>query len=416
MLIGTGPVPLRAQTPPAAQTADAQGYNVEQLDALLAPIALYPDPLLTQMLMASTYPLQVVAAERWVEDPANKALTGDALAAALEQQAWDPSVKSLVPFPQVLAMMNSKLDWMQDLGYAMSVQQSAVMDSIQRLRRQAQAAGELKTTPQQVVTTQDQDNVIVIAPAQPDVVYVPTYNPTVVYGAWPYPSYPPVYLPPPPAYYPGGALMAGLAFGVGVGIVGGLWGWATPNWGGGSVNVNVNRYNNINVSRPPINNSGWRPPPGQPGRPGGGYRPPAGGPVGPPARPGGLPPNAVGRPSVSAPGNVVRPPSDMGPGNNRPPIRQGGANGPAARPSAPGQGSRPGTGAGAGQGNQPGRAPAARPNTTPRPADRGPAAFGGMSDGRNAAQFGNRGAQSRQQINRPSGGGGGSRGGGGGRR
>jgi hypothetical protein len=403
VLIGTSPARLEAQTAPAPQPAAAEGYNVEQLDALLAPIALYPDQLLTQILMACTYPLQVVEAARWVEDPANKTLTGDALTAALVQQPWDPSVKSLVPFPQVLLMMNSKLDWMQQVGYAMSVQQSAVMDSVQRLRRQAQAAGQLQTTPQQVVTTQDQ--VIVIAPAQPNVVYVPTYNPTVVYGAWPYPSYPPVYLPPPPGYYVGSAIMAGLVFGASVAVVGGLWGWATPNWRYGNVNVNVNRYNNINVNRPPINNPGWRPPPGQPGRPGGGYRPPATGPVGRPERPVGLPANGIGRPNVSVPGGVVRPPSGMGPGN-RPPIGQGGTARPGGAPSAPGQGTRPGVGQGnPGQGNRPGGGAAARPVPGTRPGGGGPSALGGMNDGRNAAQFQNRGAQSREQAARPSGGG-----------
>ncbi len=464
LLIGTAPEPLQAQAPPpppatpaiqpygapqatqppaATQQADAQGYSVEQLDALLAPIALYPDQLLVQILMASTYPLQVVEAARWVDDPANKSLTGDALAAALAPLNWDPSVKSLVPFPQVLEMMNSQLDWLQQLGYAVSVQQSAVMDSVQRLRRQAQAAGQLQSTPQQVVTTQDE--AVVIAPAQPNVVYVPTYNPTIVYGAWPYPAYPPIYLPPPPAYYVGTALAAGIAFGVGVGIVGGLWGWATPRWGYGggygSVNVNVNRYNNINVNRPPINNSNWRPPASNRPGGGGGYRPPAGGPVGRPGGATGLPANGIGRPNVSAPGNVVRPPAGMGPGNNRPPIGQGGANRPvgapsapgqgnrpgagqgvgqgnrpAGPPSAPGQGNRPGAGQGASQGNRPGGSPAARPAPSTRPAGGGPSALGGMNDGRNASQYQNRGAQSRQQVSRPSGGGGGSRpqGGGGG--
>ncbi len=427
LLIGTAPAPLQAQAPPATQQAGAQGYNVEQLDALLAPIALYPDQLLTQILMAATFPLQVVEAARWIEDPANKALTGDALTAALAPQPWDPSVKSLVPFPQVLAMMNSQLDWLQQLGFAVSVQQSAVMESVQRLRRQAQAAGQLQTTAQQVVTTQDQ--VIVIAPAQPTVVYVPTYNPTVVYGAWPYPLYPPIYLPPPPGYYVGSALMAGLAFGAGVAIVGGLWGWATPNWRYGNVNVNVNRYNNINVNRPPINNPGWRPPPGQPGRPGGGYRPPATGPVGQPGRPTGLPANGVGRGNVSVPGGVVQPPSGMGLGN-RPPTGQGGTGRPSGATTAPGQGTRPGGGQGGGQGNRQGGGQGTRPGggATPpspstRPAGGGPAAFGGMNEGRNATQYQNRGAQSRQQVSQPSaggaraqGGGGRPQGGGGGRR
>jgi hypothetical protein len=393
LLIGTAPAPLQAQAPlpppvvappatqpygaspaapppAAAQPTDAQGYNTEQLDALLAPIALYPDQLLTQILMASTYPLQVVEAARWVTDPANKALTGDALAAALAQQTWDPSVKSLVPFPQVLAMMNSKLDWLQQLGYAVSVQQSAVMDSVQRLRHQAQAAGQCQTTAQQVVTTQDQ--AIVIAPAQPDVVYVPVYDPTVVYGGWPYPLYPPVYLVPPPWYYGGPVLGIGLVFGLGVPIYGGFWGWARPNWRGGGFYVNVNSYNRINVNRPPIRNSAWRAP-GPPGRPGGGFHPPETGPVGRPARSGGLPAHAIGRPSVSVPGGIVRPPAGMGPAN---------------RPSI-------------GPGNRPGEGAAARPAPSARPAAGRAPEVGRVSEGRAATQFQNRGAQSRQPVSRP---------------
>ena len=410
LLIGTAPAPLQAQVapanqpysppppPPAAQPAPApqqdqsQGYSAEQLDALLAPIALYPDQLLTQILMASTYSLQVVEAARWVADPANKALTGDALAAALAQQPWDPSVKSLVPFPQVLAMMNSKLDWLQQLGYAVTVQQAAVMDFVQRLRRQAQAAGQLATTAQQVVTTQGPD--IVIAPAQPDVVYVPLYDPTVVYGGWPYPLYPPVYLVPPPWYYGGPVLGIGLVFGVGIPIFGGLWGWARPNWRGRSVFVDVNRYNRINVNRSPIRDPGWRAP-GPAGRPGGGFRPPATGPVGRPVRPAGLPANAIGRPYVSVPGGIVRPPAGIGPAN-RPPIGQGGNFRPGGTQFAPSPANRPGGGA------------AFRPS--PRPAGGGSPAFGGISEGRAAAQFQSRGAQSRQEVSRPSGGGGRSQG------
>jgi hypothetical protein len=322
LLIGTAPAPLQAQAPAAtqpysvaqpapaaqpsatAQPADAQGYSVEQLDALLAPIALYPDQLLTQILMAATFPLQVVEAARWVADPANKALTGDALAAALAQQTWDPSVKSLVPFPQVLAMMNSKLDWLQQLGYAVSVQQSAVMDSVQRLRHQAQAAGQCQTTAQQVVSSVAPD--IVITPAQPDVVYVPVYDPSVVYGGWPYPLYPPVYLEPPPWYYGGPVLGIGLVFGVGIPVFGGLWGWARPNWRGRGFYLDVNRYNRINVNRPPIRDPGWR----SPGRPGGGFRPPETGPVGRPARSGGCRRmGSAGRTSRCPAGPSARPPA-----------------------------------------------------------------------------------------------------------
>jgi Protein of unknown function (DUF3300) len=256
-------------TPPPMNTGqNAPVFNTEELDQILAPIALYPDQLLAQVLMASTYPLEIVQAERWAKDPNNAKLTGDPLAAAIEQQSWDPSVKSLVPFPQVLQMMNEKLDWTQKLGDAFLAHQQDVMNSVQRLRKQAQAAGMLNTTEQQVVKTDAQT--IVIQPANPQIVYVPTYNPTVVYGTWPYPAYPPYYYPPPPAYYPGSAFLSGMAFAAGVAVVGNLWGWGNCNWGYGnvnsSVNVNVNRYNQININNInagrattlPANSNGWR--------------------------------------------------------------------------------------------------------------------------------------------------------------
>ena len=161
-------------SPAPAPAEAAQSFNAEQIDALVAPIALYPDPLLTQILMASTFPLQVVAAARWVDEPAHKGLSEDALTKALEPENWDPSVKSLVPFSEVLAKMNANLDWMQQLGYAFAEQQADVLDSVQRLRRQAQSNGSLQSTPQQVVRTEQQE--IIIEPAQPNVIYVPSYN------------------------------------------------------------------------------------------------------------------------------------------------------------------------------------------------------------------------------------------------
>ncbi len=178
------PAGLSAQSKPV--------YKQEELNQILAPIALYPDDLIAQILMASTYPLEVVEAARWVK--ANPNLKGSQLTAALEKQNWDPSVKSLVNFPQVLTMMNDKLDWTQKMGDAFLAQQKDVMNTIQSLRAKAQAQGNLKTTKEQKVVVQDQ--VIVIQPADPQVVYVPTYNPTVVYGAWPYPAYPPYFLLP----------------------------------------------------------------------------------------------------------------------------------------------------------------------------------------------------------------------------
>ena len=239
---GSGFGQTTATPPPAAQAAPV--LKNEEIDQIVAPIALYPDDLLAQVLMASTYPLDIVQADRWVKEPANANLKGEQIATALQDQPWDPSVKSLVPFPQVLDMMSKQLDWTQKLGNAVLSQQKDVMDSIQRLRQKAQAADTLKTNEQQVVTTEPSTQTIIIQPTNPEVVYVPSYNPTVVYGGWPYPSYPPYYYPSP--YYPGQALLTGMAFATGAAIVGSLWGWGDCNWGGGNVNVNVNHYNNIN--------------------------------------------------------------------------------------------------------------------------------------------------------------------------
>lgn len=214
-------------------------FKQEELDQMLAPIALYPDSLLTQILMASTYPLEVVEADRWAKK--NKDVKGDALTKALEAQPWDPSVKSMVNFPQVLAMMSEKLDWTQKLGDAFLAQQKDVMDTTQKLRKKAHAEGNLKTTKEQVVKVEKE--VIIIEPANPQVVYVPTYTTTVVYGTWPYPAYPP-YPYYPPGYAPGVGL-----FGFGAGVaVGAAWGyaWGNANWGGGDVDIDVNQNTNIN--------------------------------------------------------------------------------------------------------------------------------------------------------------------------
>ncbi len=226
----------------AQQDNNAPIYSPPQLDQLLAPIALYPDSLLAQILMASTYPLEVVEAARWVQDRNNARLRGDQLDAALQPQNWDPSVKSLVPFPQVLAMMDGKLDWTQALGNAFLAQQADVMSSVQRLRAEAQAAGTLQSTPQDTVSTQDQ--AIVIEPANPRLVYVPYYDPTMVYGSWAYPDYPPIYFPPPPnyGYVPG----PGIYFGLGFGIVGALWGWDSWDWRHHDIYIDPDRFNRIN--------------------------------------------------------------------------------------------------------------------------------------------------------------------------
>ena len=222
----------------AQQQTDAV-FRQEELEQILAPIALHPDPLVPQILMASTYPLEVVLADRWTKQ--NGSLKGDALTKALEAQDWDPSVKSLVNFPQVLAMMSEQLDWTQKVGDAFLQDQKRVLDTIQSLRAKAQASGNLQTTKEQIVIVEEK--IIKIEPASPQVVYVPTYNPTVVYGAWPYPAYPPYY------YYPPGYVATTAAFSFAAGAaMGAAWGyaWGGANWNGGEVDVDVDRNTTIN--------------------------------------------------------------------------------------------------------------------------------------------------------------------------
>jgi hypothetical protein len=243
-----------------AQTADNNNFTREQLEQLVAPIALHPDPLLAQVLMASSYPLEIVQAARWAS--ANSKLKGKALEDALQTQPWDPSVKSIVAVPQVLQMMNDKLDWTELLGNAFLAQQEDLLNAVQDLRARADTNGALKTTSQQKVSKQTVSavpaagapaagapTVIVIEPADPQVVYVPTYNPAIVYGAWPYPSYPPYYWYPPG--YAAGNL---ISFGVGVAVGAAIWG--NCNWGRNQVNINVNNFNSFN--RTNITNTNWQ--------------------------------------------------------------------------------------------------------------------------------------------------------------
>jgi hypothetical protein len=219
------------------------------LDQLLAPIALYPDSLLSQMFMASTYPLEIVQADRWVK--AKKDLKGDALAAELERQTWDPSVKSMVNFPSVLSTMSESLDVTVKLGDAFIGQQEDVLRTVQTLRAKAKAQGNLKSTDEQKVSVEPAPTgaspaeVITIEPVKMEVIYVPVYSPTVVYGVWPYPTYPPYpYYPPyPPGY------VASPVIGFGVGLVCGVaWGyaWGNCNWGHGHIDIDINRNVNFN--------------------------------------------------------------------------------------------------------------------------------------------------------------------------
>ena len=259
-LIGLQTNIIHAQTPAASAPDQSQQlFKPEELDQLLAPIALYPDTLLAEILMASTYPLEVVQADRWTTE--NKNLKGDQLKAAVDKQSWDDSVKALVATPSVLSMMSTKLDWTQKLGDAVLAQQPDVMDAVQRLRAKAQANNKLTSTKEQKVTTTTQQgrDVIVIEPAVPDTVFVPYYDPAVVYGTWPYASYPPYYFPPPYGYVSGALLATGLAFGAGYAL--GRWTSGGNYWGGGlnwgNRNINVNRPVNINTGNINVGNN-WQ--------------------------------------------------------------------------------------------------------------------------------------------------------------
>ena len=257
-LLMTIPVAVSAQTadnPPApsspAQPASQPPPTVEllkpeQLEALVAPIALYPDELLANVLAASTYPLEVVQADRWLK--ARKTLKGDALKKEVEKQPWDDSVKALASTADVISMMSDKIDWTKNLGDAVLAQQPDVMDAIQRLRSKAYDNKKLVTTKQQkvIVQTQESKQAIVIESADPNTMYVPYYDPAAVYGTWPYADYQPYYFGYPP-YIGAGVIAAGLAFGAGwaIGRWGNYWGGGC-NWGNRNLYVNhYNRTNNI---------------------------------------------------------------------------------------------------------------------------------------------------------------------------
>lgn len=211
--------------PPDQGAPQGQPLSPDELGQLVAPIALYPDALVAQVLAASTYPTQVVEADRWVQSQGN--VPAEQLAAGANAQNWDPSVKALVAFPSVLAQMDKNIQWTTDLGNAYYNQPDDVMSAIQAMRGRAQAAGTLHNTPQQVVS--DEDGSIAIAPANPDVVYVPVYNPWGVYGA-PIVVYPGYYYGPPAGVYFGSGLAIGFGIGIGIGIWS-HWGWGWHNWG-----------------------------------------------------------------------------------------------------------------------------------------------------------------------------------------
>ena len=217
----------QSYTQSGAYTTSPQIISSEQLQSLVSPIALYPDSLLSLMLLASTYPLEVAEAYNWRNS--NSSLSGTALQDALKAQSWNDSVKSLMLFPQAFNMMGSQLQWTQNLGNAYKLQPADTMKAVQVLRKRAVQAGSLKSNQQMTVSTDANSNVL-ISPANTQVVYVPSYNPTVAYGAWPYPDYPPY-----PVYNPGWGMMS---FGLGLAVGGAFW--STPSWSDGTINVNNN--------------------------------------------------------------------------------------------------------------------------------------------------------------------------------
>jgi Protein of unknown function (DUF3300) len=243
------PAGMTKQSQQEAANSQQEKIPADQLDSLVAPIAIYPDQLLSQVLVASTYPLELVQLQQWLSK--NQNLKDKALVDAVSKQPWDPSIQAMAALPEVVKRLTDDIQWTTDLGNAFLAQQSDVMDAVQRMRKKAQDAGALKSNEQQKVETKvvESKEVIVVEQANPQVVYVPSYNPTVVYGAPVYP-YPPIYYPPST-----GAVIAASAISFGVGVAmgamwGGGWGWGC-GWGHNDVNINVNNNFNRNAN---INN------------------------------------------------------------------------------------------------------------------------------------------------------------------
>jgi Protein of unknown function (DUF3300) len=398
-------------------TPEAAKLPSDQLDSLVAPIALYPDQLLSQTLVASTYPLEIIQLQQWMEK--NKNLKGKALSDAVEKQNWDPSIQAMSAFPDVVQKLADNIQWTTDLGNAFLAQESDVMDAVQAMRAKAQSKGTLKTTAQQTVQTQSVPTaqgagkqVIVVQQANPDVVYVPSYNPSVVYGAPVYP-YPPIAYPPPGYYAAGAAIAFGTGVALGAAWGGGGWGW-NCGWGGGNVNVNVNNkyvnnynknvtknFNQANFNKSnfnqanKINSGNWQHNPQHRG--GAPYNRASASQV----------QNQLAKRGQGGAGAGNRPGDGAGAGN-RP-----GAGGAGTRPSGGGAGTRPG---GGGAGTRPSTRPAggsAKNQIGNRSASSRPSAshgggFGGGGSGNFARASSDRGGRSM-------GGGGFSHGGGGGR-
>jgi Protein of unknown function (DUF3300) len=263
-LLVPGDLAAYVQSPPQQETQQeepAPKLPNDQLDSLVAPIALYPDPLLAQVLAASTYPLEIIQLQQWL--PQHKGLKDKALVEAVQKEDWDPSVQAMAPLPDVVKQLAENVKWTTDLGNAFLAQQSDVMDAVQRMRVKAKGAGNLKSTEQQKVETKtvESKTVVVIEQAKPEVIYVPSYNPTVVYGPPVYP-YPPIVYPPPPST---GAVVAGMAISFGVGMAmgaawGGGWGY-NCGWHGGNNDITINNNNSFvnNSNRTNVNRPSQRP-------------------------------------------------------------------------------------------------------------------------------------------------------------
>jgi Protein of unknown function (DUF3300) len=345
------------QMPTAKPQAEYAPLGSDELDTLVAPIALYPDALVAQVLGASTFPYEIVAATLWVKD--NSTLTGESLAKAVDAQSWDPAVKALTQFPSVLDDLAKNLAWTSALGEASATQQSDVMAAVQRMRAKAQAAGNLKTGPE-IKVVQEAPQTIVIQPANPQIVYVPVYNPTVIYGA-------PIIVPG--YYYRGVSSVTVVSFGSGVVVSRTVytgccvWGWSYwgTNWHSHTVVYNRNVY---------VGNSYWRG-----GYYGGTYRPPAYHPGYKPVYPGYRPPSypAYGRPpATTLPANASNPRPGNSGGNRPSTLPANTANRPTTMPSTP-------------TGNRPNSQPSQRPSTQPARSD----SFSGSAGGRAQSARGN---------------------------
>jgi hypothetical protein len=257
VLLAQQPTTTSTSVPPGAAPAapsdapESAKLTPDQLDSLVAPIALYPDPLLAQCLVAATYPIDVVAAQQWLAK--NSTLKGEALEKAAMEQPWDPSVQALVSLPDALKILSENIKWTEDLGDATLAQQADVMDAVQRMRKKAKDGGKLESSEQQKVETKviETKETIIIQPSNPEVIYVPQYSPAVVYPPPVYP-YPPMYYPP---YYAGAAFVSfGVGMAIGIGMAGG---WNT-GWGGGNNTININNNNNYNKNNNLKNNQGNR--------------------------------------------------------------------------------------------------------------------------------------------------------------